>query len=250
MIFKTAVFCAAGLAAAVMLQHLPAAAQAGDSPTGFFEKGYANSPADLNEPELARKAGPQAEPEPAPEETAQKPLKSPFLPKIRGMINDRLIPQSSSSSASSASTESRSEIVEPDGVKVNYLDFIINGNDVPHIIKNYKELVSLRDRFHLPIRSVFFVGDSTPLVKQAPVEVYSQGIKGGMFRYVPDVPEAFSAAKTSPTYVLETKDGSILMEGFASVARYLNSRGEFIEPDSFAAAEVKAAAAAASHGAK
>ncbi len=115
------------------------------------------------------------------------------------------------------------------GSKIKSVSLIVSA-DPEHFEKHYLQLLALRDKYKLIVQDVFIIGDAQALYEQKnPSKIPGREI-GGTFRYVKKVPAQFGDVKTSPTFAIETEQGTILMEGFVDIEKGFNSKGEFVEP--------------------
>lgn len=126
------------------------------------------------------------------------------------------------------SNQALPKLTELSGLKIDAASLILTTSDQANAERSYQEFLTLRDKFGIKLSEVYLIGDPRGLMRSE--VIYSQGADGGMFRYLNEMPKAFESIKTSPTIILETNDGNILLEGFRSISSVFNAKGEFIEP--------------------
>jgi len=201
-------------------------AQDHKAPKEFFKKGYVNDP----QADVARDS---AESVPKNQEGQNETdlLTPKLLEGLKQPKPPTPQPEKPESEITPAPDEAAADVMEKEGRKVKSLSIILSPDNVEHFRKHYKEFLKLRDNYGLILKNVYIVGDAEKLLDSPENEVFSEGVEGGIFRYLNELPPPFAKVQTSPTYVLDTSQGGILVEGFSSILRCFNKRGEFIEPE-------------------
>jgi len=165
----------------------------------FFEKGHAGSPLVGYEVEIAGRRK-RAE--------RQSPQRGPSL-----------------AADASAPSPTPSPQPQPGGLKVLSIGAVINSYNEKHFNAEVDKLLKVADKYDLNVGEVFTIGPETKENTKNDLPLLARGAV--------IVPQFFIPAeydiRVSPTWILTTSEGQILLEGVTSVERYLNMRGEFIE---------------------
>ena len=115
---------------------------------------------------------------------------------------------------------------ELSGVKVLALGIAVGGDGSEKSHENLLALKELAIRFELPVSEVLVVG-GIGLENDQPI-LAALGVMGGQIKIVETADEEYPV-KQSPTWIVETAQGKILLEGIDSIDKFFNSRGEFVE---------------------
>ena len=117
---------------------------------------------------------------------------------------------------------------EPDisGSKVLAIGIVVGGDGSEKSHENLLALKELAIRFELPVSEVLVVG-GIGLENDQPI-LAALGVMGGQIKIVETAEEEYPI-KQSPTWIVETAQGKVLLEGIDSIDKFFNSRGEFVE---------------------
>lgn len=170
-------------------------------PDGFYEKNFVNNPPKADTPTPKPSSVPTKRPSesPAPEGTAPVATAAPTPSDDRA------------------------------GTKVVSLSLVVSVADPKHFADHFKRLLELRERTHAAIKNVYLIGDTATLFKSPERRLLSEK-NAGTVRYLRRMPGQFKEIKKSPAFLIETKAGTIVMEGFDDIEKGFNSKGEFVEP--------------------
>jgi len=116
-----------------------------------------------------------------------------------------------------------SEIVS--GSKIINIGLVVNAVNKKHFSQVMEKLMTTVDDFdldsgHVYLNGLTFEKDDyilTPLIA-----------RGSSMSYHFTVPEQFNIS-LSPTWIIQTAEGLILLEGVKNLNRYINKKGEFVE---------------------
>jgi len=194
------------------MEHL-AIAEDGSSPSEFFPKGYVvDSPAE------------KAESEKFPPAQAQGALSS-----MPGDDTSRFFEFTAPETEPTPTPQSDGGNEER-GAKVRYISLVVGADNVRRFKEAYRQLRAVSDQRNVPIRDIMVVGDASALLENPDDELFSSGPEGGIFRYFTEIPESLKQIQSWPAFLIETDGGTIILEGISNLNRYLNSRGELVEP--------------------
>lgn len=118
--------------------------------------------------------------------------------------------------------------VVPAGEKVRYIGLIINPLDEKHFEQYYRELGLLALNHRFAIGTVYTVGPTPIQVDRK--DLVTVSMHGGKVKRVESLPEKYKQAKRSPTWIIGTPKGEILLDGIPSIEPYINDRDEFVVP--------------------
>lgn len=111
------------------------------------------------------------------------------------------------------------------GKAVLSFNAVIDATDLAKAVKYVDEALEVSRRYKIKLTQVFLVGGFDLAFDQnGPVYKLTDAAVPSSFPSAP--PSGFNIT-TSPAWILETKEGQIVVEG-ASLSKYLNSRGELV----------------------
>ena len=190
-----------------------AVAEDGGTPSEFFPKGYVvDAPAEKPESEKFPQVQAQGAPSPMPVEDSGN-----FFEFKDPEIEPTPTPRSDGGN-------------EEQGPKARYISLVVGADNVRRFKEAYRQLLAVSGQKNVPIRDVMVIGDSSALLENPDDELFSSGPEGGIFRYFPEIPESLKQIQSWPAFLIETDGGTVILEGISNLNRYLNSRGERVEP--------------------
>jgi hypothetical protein len=131
--------------------------------------------------------------------------------------------------AAASAAQRATSVAGAEGTPVLWLTGIINAVDKAHLDKAYSELAVTLNEKKVPLGAIFLIGsvyDFSAEERESFVRKY--GIDLGTFRET--VPEVYATRVTrSPTWVLQTDEGQILLEAISPLHEYFNENGEFVD---------------------
>ncbi len=212
------------------LSFLSAVAIAQDeaSPGGFFDKGFAEGGSIL----APEEATAQAERKPNIPTTRSTPLKPrATATAIGGGFFDP--PPSENSPAPTAipgpgATPTMRSAMNPP-LPIAFVSAVINGANRDHLQSALGELRQVSAERKLKVGPVFIVGSLQAMGNQDLQNLIVQ-LPGVPWSVVPEVPRQFAEMKiaASPTWILQTKEGRVVLEAPDSLAKLLTAKGEYI----------------------
>ena len=127
-----------------------------------------------------------------------------------------------------AKSKKTTNIMEPEtnGTKIASIGLVVAGDDIKHIEKTFRSLKSTAVKNKLPLGEITIWGGIPEGIDKKLMAAIV--IMGANLKVAFKPADTYSITQ-SPTWVLETKDGVVLLEGIDNVDRYINSKGEFVE---------------------
>ena len=117
-------------------------------------------------------------------------------------------------------------IMEVSGTKIKSIGVIVAGEDTKHLEETFLTLKKTASEKKLPIGEITAWGGFPEKIDEHLMT--AMVIMGAQLKVALDPADTYSITQ-SPTWVLETKDGVVLLEGIDRADRYINSKGEFVE---------------------
>lgn len=117
------------------------------------------------------------------------------------------------------------------GEKISAMHLAISPQDPDHFRKHLQDAIDLAEKHSIKIKNVLIIGNSNGILSKVKPSSLRRRDLAGIFRFLPVLPPPLNEIKNSPAFILEAQDGAIILEGPAAVAKYFNSKGEFVEPD-------------------
>ncbi len=113
---------------------------------------------------------------------------------------------------------------------IRRISLVINAKEGPHLSDGITQLIDIASKYDLKIGTIYRIGWTTALVPARTMPVFL--VQGGKFKDV-DAPPAKYPVKKSPTWIVETDKGEIILEGFPILDRFVNSKGQFVANTGF-----------------
>lgn len=111
------------------------------------------------------------------------------------------------------------------GVKVKTIGGILNARDSKHFEVELGNLLSIATQYDLDVGKIYSLGHYDGSNGTQMLKVIA---RGGSIEITWVVPEEYQVTR-SPTWILDSEDGQIVLEAPESLKRYFNTKGEFIE---------------------
>ncbi len=111
-------------------------------------------------------------------------------------------------------------------IPVKAIGGILNSLDPEHYQKSLEQLTSLAISRDMNIGTIYAIGD----MKVASDTPYMGKImaRGGVVHIVSNIPKGYEVS-LSPTWIVKTDEGEVLLEAVGGLDKYFNQRGEFID---------------------
>ena len=169
----------------------------------------------------------------------QKP-KAKKAQKESSLSNDQKVDQSPKNILDQEEGEVESgslAYLEEKGIPIRTIGVVINGRNREHFAKHVGNLVHVASSLDLIVSQVaavgmFVPGKENPLMDGlyfSPQALGLIALQGQLAPYL-EVPKKFDIDK-SPTWVLNTAEGTVLIEGLDQFWLYLNRKGEYVNRD-------------------
>jgi hypothetical protein len=131
------------------------------------------------------------------------------------------------------------------GVQILAIGAVLKADDEEHLFKHLKELYGVASATNLPLSPVYFVGEAYACLKSqgriitAPYDASNKAFTAEevatlapAIGVVNKLPQFISAVSSSPSWIIETQNGMIILEGtHKSLAEYVNAKGQFTASD-------------------
>lgn len=121
------------------------------------------------------------------------------------------------------------------GLKVKKIGAVISGLEVPHLRQAITELLQVAKKHDLDVGTVYAVG--VPLEgatdQSFGAQVLAISMRGGVLELTGEAPEGLPV-KRSPTWILKTDGGDVVVEGFLTLDRFIAGDGTLLEPQGVA----------------
>lgn len=208
------------VAAAVSIE--VAAAQDSKAPKEFFDQDYAKSPlksdSGVGVPREGRKPRNRATPQVAPNPAGGK-ASTPDGSKADAVAADDAPADNSSALGALFPREGKSLPIVRIGV-------ILNTLNQQHASEVLDELSALATKYDYEIGTIFSIGNPGSVAhSDAFMKLLLRGAK---LHDQVRVPEAYNAVRLSPTWIVQTQDGQVLLEATGPLKSFLNERGELL----------------------
>jgi hypothetical protein len=128
------------------------------------------------------------------------------------------------------------ELTDLDAPKVQSIGVIVDVNTPEHFQSVADALVEMSDANDIVLGTVWALSATAIYMHPAYNKLHARGM---IHNTVEKLPEKYSQVKNSPTYIIETEQGEILLEGVTKLDRYINSNGQFIEKGMSLAEEIE-----------
>lgn len=197
----------------------------------FFPKDFAKDP--MAEKEKKRdssrdrstrpkKATPTPTPSPTPDAIAAQALETL---KQANLISEPVVESGDAKVAAMAEKGEKIELV-----KVRSVSAILSALDSRDFQSRLRDLLDVADKYDLDVGPIYAVGDLRLVYDSE--NIIPLVARGATIGVVDEPPEPYASVKRSPTFILDTEKGQVILEGFFSIQRFLTSKGEFVDnPD-------------------
>ena len=111
------------------------------------------------------------------------------------------------------------------GIKVLRIGAIINGMEEGHRNEMISKLVNFSISSHLPLYKAYVVGPMLGSGNSG--DLFALSLQGGTLEGVTAPPQEYTVTR-SPTWILETEKGDVLLEGLPEIEKFINSQREFV----------------------
>lgn len=124
---------------------------------------------------------------------------------------------------------------EKDGIPLASIGLVVNARDREHFTKHLSNLIHIAATFDLVVSQVaavgyYVIGRENPSADGFAFSPQAIGLisVGGTIAPYNTLPKGFDIER-SPTWVFNTSQGTILLEGYEKFWLYLNKKGNFVE---------------------
>lgn len=119
------------------------------------------------------------------------------------------------------------ELPEPTRtLAVNSIGLIVSSMEREHYQRALQGLLHIADTREIKISSVYTLGNFDIATRSSLIP----GVvaRGGVVRVLNEIPEGYEVT-LSPTYIVKTPEGEVVLEAVSSLERYFSSSGEFLD---------------------
>ena len=125
--------------------------------------------------------------------------------------------------------EVQAEIDFAEGKPVTLVGLLINGEDAEHAMHNLKELSDMATKYDWSIGPIMTVGRfELPEARDFLARLMA---RGGFISHFETMPERYKTVKFSPSWIIVTEEGEILLEAPGSLKKFFNKKGQLVLPD-------------------
>ena len=115
------------------------------------------------------------------------------------------------------------------GIPIKWIGAVLATQDQQHFQNSVNDLIMNSDKYDLSLGEITLVGPPKGLSgKTDLIMALTVREAGTSFRSKP--PEEYKIER-SPTWIIGTAEGEILLEGAGPLSRFLNDKGEFVPPE-------------------
>lgn len=131
----------------------------------------------------------------------------------------------------SAAAEEDLSYEEAEGIKALSISLIVNSDDREHYFKALKELLEVSKLRKIDTGAVMALGNHQQKLfqdikyRELHIEVLKQK---GRFSYPKEMPDQYKTVKLSPTWVVQTEKGRIILEAPGRLRKFFNKKGEVV----------------------
>jgi|GEM_PF-4646489 len=115
------------------------------------------------------------------------------------------------------------------GIPVIAVSMISDSSDVTHLFDNLRIYTDFLETLDLAA-GAFFLTYLTDFPPDAPMEWVKVLARGGIITVEPNVAQEYNVLK-SPSWIVRTEEGDIVLEGLYSINQFFNTKGEFLETE-------------------
>lgn len=177
-----------------------------EGPSEFYKQGYARTPMDSDK--AVKQSKPKLDsknPTPAvvnqPSDSKKPEFKKPVF-KLPNVMD------------------------EAEGTPILSIGVIVDLNDREHYEQVMSGLRETLDRTSILAGTVYTLSAGGPYMEDNFIHLYA---RGASLQSGTELPERYQHIALSPTYIVETNEGEILLEAVSELNRFVNARGEFLE---------------------
>ncbi|MDC0357847.1 hypothetical protein OAO01_03455 [Oligoflexia bacterium] len=119
------------------------------------------------------------------------------------------------------------------GIPLKSIGVILNSSDNMHFLSNLKNLIQTAIKYDLSISRVYAIGklprlDADEEQFSYTKDMFTLWLLDGLLLPSDKIPKEYNVTR-SPTWILNTSEGEILLEGMLTLEKHLNSKGEFVD---------------------
>ncbi|MBX7145098.1 MAG: hypothetical protein K1X79_11655 [Oligoflexia bacterium] len=209
---------------------------------GFFEKDFAKNPLEAREPAKPKPSLPSvpgvSQEQLANVEAEAKKMQEQQLEQLRDNPMLKKLFEKDKAEAKQNQADAKHVAPKPVGeedftgmtraIPVNGIGLVVNSLVKEHYEETLSKLISLADMHKLKISTVYTMGDFEITTSSPALPAIVA--RGGVVRVVNEIPNGYDIS-LSPTYIVKTAEGEILLEAVPNLDRYFNNQGEFLEPE-------------------
>lgn len=179
-------------------------------PKSFYDSGYADSPL-KGSPSESHKAQ-------APDRVV--------APEARVKLRDSGH-EDQTARTSTPATEFSKEKLSGKPLPINSLSLIVDTGDNEQVFTALHDMAELVVRYSIHPGAIFLYGNPQ-IPSDAPYDWVTLVTLGARISSQPDILEKYPV-KSSPSWIVDTPEGEIVLEGFSTPEQFLNSDGKFIQ---------------------
>jgi len=216
-IFKSVTLCFSGVAAVILLQVAVLHAQDLKSPTGFYGSDF------VTEREKERQ---KKEESLHKEKNIEDNTRGPMLERgddagFRQLGEEKDIPEHDTTDSD------RNVMHSARGVPVSFVSLVVNGLETDHAYEMIHQLSELCLKYKITPGMIYVVG-MLDIHTDAPYDYARVVARGGGFKLDAEVLDKYKISH-SPSWIVVTEKGDVVLEGVSSIDKFFNGRGMFIE---------------------
>lgn len=131
----------------------------------------------------------------------------------------------------------------PVGVKVKRIGALFNTENQSEMEKNLATIIATANQINVRLGQIYFIITNLPDLSNAEEWMRPAAMRGAKIHFKLSPPEEYTKVKSTPSWIISTSKGDVMLEGVLDPRSYFNSHGEFVEPETDAAAASVAVAA-------
>lgn len=113
-------------------------------------------------------------------------------------------------------------------LKVRSIGVILNSDDKEHALEKLRELSELATEHDWTIGAIYALGDLANIALTKEMRMLQ--VRGAMLTQRDSLPKRYEAIKLSPTWLVNTDEGEVILEATGKLKRNFNSSGEYLLP--------------------
>jgi hypothetical protein len=212
----------------------------------FFEKDFAKSPMTGSskqpnrKPAVKPKSGDaqtetspenlaeiQAEAERMQQEGMDRLMKDPQMKKFMGEAESRSDLSGKDAVKPASGTISEDGLPEPTrSLAVNSIGLIVNSMEREHYEAALQNLIRLADSRGLTLSTIYTLGNFE-IATRSPL-LPGLVARGAILRVLNEIPPGYEVT-LSPSYIVKTPEGEVLLEAVSALEKYFSASGEFLD---------------------